>query len=108
MFVMLAATGRNPAPAVAQGAQAGTGSPAAAATPAPNAIVPGELLIDPPTLLNLGFEWFVQGDDNPNATVAGVVLPTVTDGFTGRAPDLGALETDAATPTYGPRPLREK
>ena len=24
---------------------------------------------DPPTLINLGFEWFVEGDDNRNATV---------------------------------------
>jgi hypothetical protein len=34
----------------------------------------------------------------------GVVLPTVTDGFSGRAPDLGALESGAAAATYGPRP----
>ena len=34
----------------------------------------------------------------------GMVLPTVTDGFTGSAPDLGALEAGAAPPHYGPRP----
>jgi hypothetical protein len=34
----------------------------------------------------------------------GVVLPNVTDGFTGRAPDLGALEVGVAAPHYGPRP----
>jgi hypothetical protein len=34
----------------------------------------------------------------------GMVLPTVTDGFGGRAPDLGALELGAAVPVYGPRP----
>jgi len=33
----------------------------------------------------------------------GVVLPTVTDGFSGRAPDIGALEVGAAAPHYGPR-----
>jgi hypothetical protein len=33
----------------------------------------------------------------------GVSLPTVTDGFAGRAPDLGALEVGAAVPHYGPR-----
>jgi hypothetical protein len=33
----------------------------------------------------------------------GVALPTVTDGFNGRAPDLGALESGAAAPAYGPR-----
>jgi hypothetical protein len=33
----------------------------------------------------------------------GVVLPNVTDGFAGRAPDLGALEFGQAPPQYGPR-----
>ena len=33
----------------------------------------------------------------------GMVLPTVTDGFTGSAPDLGALEVGVAAPHYGPR-----
>ena len=33
----------------------------------------------------------------------GVELPTITDGFTGRAPDLGALEVGQPAPTYGPR-----
>jgi hypothetical protein len=33
----------------------------------------------------------------------GVVLPNVTDGFTGTAPDLGALELGQAVPHYGPR-----
>ena len=36
----------------------------------------------------------------------GIVLPTVTDGFNGRAPDLGALESDHPLPVYGPRPKR--
>jgi hypothetical protein len=34
----------------------------------------------------------------------GIVLPNVTDGFAGRAPDLGALEFGQAAPHYGPRP----
>jgi hypothetical protein len=38
----------------------------------------------------------------------GVVLPNVTDGFTGKAPDLGALEFGQAPPHYGPRPLSER
>jgi hypothetical protein len=33
----------------------------------------------------------------------GTVLPNVTDGFTGQAPDLGALELGHAPPHYGPR-----
>jgi hypothetical protein len=32
----------------------------------------------------------------------GTVLPTITDGFTGRAPDLGAYEYGQAPPHYGP------
>src|SRR6202165_539552 len=32
-------------------------------------IKPGELVVDPPTLINLGFEWLVEGDDNHNAKV---------------------------------------
>ena len=33
----------------------------------------------------------------------GVVLPNITDGFAGRAPDLGALELGQTPPHYGPR-----
>jgi hypothetical protein len=155
-----------------------------------NRVTAGEFLIDPPTLLNLGFEWFITGDDNRNANVevrfrkagdtawrqalpllrlngeeiyngaqlnvvvpnmfAGsildlepdtayectltlsdpdggnavktitvrtrpeprafeggrvfhVVLPNVNEGFTGRAPDLGALEFGKPLPHFGPR-----
>ena len=35
-----------------------------------NAVIPGEFIVEPPTLINLGFEWKIQGDDNRNATVA--------------------------------------
>jgi hypothetical protein len=34
----------------------------------------------------------------------GTPLATVTDGYAGRAPDLGALELGAPLPVYGPRP----
>jgi len=34
----------------------------------------------------------------------GTPLPTVTDGFAGRAPDLGALELGGPLAVYGPRP----
>lgn len=33
----------------------------------------------------------------------GMVIPNVTDGFTGAAPDLGALEAGQPVPHYGPR-----
>ena len=34
----------------------------------------------------------------------GVPIPNITDGFTGQAPDLGALEVGQPAPIYGPRP----
>lgn len=37
---------------------------------------------------------------------AGCVLPNITDDYTGKAPDLGALETGQALPIYGPRTNR--
>ena len=39
------------------------------------------------------------------AVDAGRVLAGVTDGFSGKAPDLGALESGQPAPIYGPRPL---
>ena len=35
----------------------------------------------------------------------GMALPNITDGFSGQAPDLGALELGQPLPTYGPRSL---
>src|SRR5947209_6256032 len=32
-------------------------------------VQPGEFVVDHPTLINLGFEWVIQGDDNRNANV---------------------------------------
>ena len=40
-------------------------APALAANPTRT----GEFIVDPPTLINLGFEWFIDGDDNRNAAV---------------------------------------
>jgi hypothetical protein len=37
------------------------------------------------------------------AVDAGCRLPNVNDDFTGRGPDLGALELDRPVPVYGPR-----
>ena len=34
-----------------------------------NKVTPGEFVIDHPTLINLGFEWLIEGDDNRNAKV---------------------------------------
>jgi hypothetical protein len=45
---------------------------------------------------------------NSAAIDAGVLLPGVTDGYTGSAPDLGALEFGQPVPAYGPRPLTDQ
>ena len=42
----------------------------ARAAEAEDRVTPGELVIDHPTLIKLGFEWIVQGDDNRNAAGA--------------------------------------
>jgi hypothetical protein len=46
---------------------AGAGQPASAA--ADVKVTPGELIVEHPTLINLGFEWRVDGDSNRNASV---------------------------------------
>lgn len=40
-----------------------------ALTAQPNAVTPGKLHVEHPTLLNLGFEWPIEGDANRNASV---------------------------------------
>src|SRR5689334_12466786 len=35
-----------------------------------NGVTPGQFVIEPPTLQNLGFEWYIDGDANRNATVS--------------------------------------
>src|SRR5574340_32818 len=35
-----------------------------------NRVQPGRLLVERPTLENLGFRWYIEGDDNRNAAVA--------------------------------------
>ncbi len=35
-----------------------------------NAVVPGDVVVDPPTVENLGFRWYIEGDSNRNASVA--------------------------------------
>lgn len=37
--------------------------------PVMDEVVPGEFVVDPPTLENLGFRWYIDGDSNRNATV---------------------------------------
>jgi hypothetical protein len=34
-----------------------------------NAVITGKFYVEPPTLISLGFEWYIEGDDNHNAVV---------------------------------------
>ena len=47
----------------------------------------------------------VLATDSP-AVNAGEAVPTITDGYTGNAPDVGAYELDKPLPHYGPRPVK--
>ena len=40
-----------------------------AQAPGANAVTAGEFLVEPATLINLGFEWFIEGDANRSASV---------------------------------------
>src|SRR5262245_491893 len=42
----------------------------AGAARAGEAVTAGELIVEPATLISLGFEWLVDGDDNRTASVA--------------------------------------
>jgi hypothetical protein len=47
---------------------------------------------------------FAADPKRPNPAIdAGVLLPTINDDFTGKAPDLGAYELNKPIPHYGPR-----
>jgi len=41
-----------------------------AAAQGQQAVTAGELVVEPPTLISLGFEWYIEGDANRNAAVA--------------------------------------
>jgi hypothetical protein len=57
---------------------------------------------DPQRLYNPEDYDFRLKPDSP-AVDAGTVLPTITDDFAGKAPDLGAYEVGKPLPHYGPR-----
>ena len=40
-----------------------------AAAPSDTSVTPGEFVVEHPTLINLGFEWQIDGDANRNASV---------------------------------------
>ncbi|HEY8255899.1 MAG TPA: hypothetical protein VIG39_14715, partial [Rhizomicrobium sp.] len=58
------------APGMAHAADKTTERPDTRVAPAQKSVTAGEFLVDAPTLINLGFEWVITGDDNRNARVA--------------------------------------
>jgi hypothetical protein len=46
-----------------------TSTPFRAQSEPANQVTPGELIVEHPTLINLGFEWMIAGDANRNASV---------------------------------------
>lgn len=46
---------------------------------AQDSVTPGEFIVEPATLHNLGFHWYINGDDNRNATVTVEYRETGTD-----------------------------
>ena len=42
----------------------------AAAAQSPQAVAAGELVVEPATLISLGFEWYIEGDADRDAAVA--------------------------------------
>jgi hypothetical protein len=50
-------------------AQAPQQTPPSSSITAAAPVTPGDLIVDPPTLINLGFEWVIDGDGNRNAAV---------------------------------------
>lgn len=62
-------------------------------------------LIGPPSYKNQMTPQDVTLASGSKALDRGLVLPNINDGFTGTAPDLGALEAGCPEPVYGPRPV---
>ena len=69
--------------------------------PARDDIVPGRFVIDPPTVHNLGFRWYVEGDFNRNAAVA-VAYRKVGDAEFSQAMNLLRVFHEISNQDYGP------
>lgn len=66
-----------------------------------DAVTPGEFLTDPPTLENLGFRWYIEGDDNRNATVD-IAYRRKRDGVWRDAHPMLRVNREVANQDYGP------
>jgi hypothetical protein len=64
-------------------------------------VVPGELMIDPPTVQNLGFRWYITGDCNRNASVQVAYREAGETAWRDALPML-RLHHEVANQDYGP------
>ncbi len=69
--------------------------------PKMNRIEPGKFLIDPPTLENLGFRWYIAGDSNRNASVSVEFRKEGTENWTRALPMLRVCH-EIVNQKYGP------
>ena len=71
---------------------------------ADNAVKPGDFVIERPTLLSLGFEWKISGDDNRNAAVQVTYRKTGSSGWSQALPlfRMGGEFIAGPKPQYGP------
>jgi len=69
--------------------------------PPADAVTAGEFVIDPPTLENLGFRWYLRGDSNLNAAVA-VTYRRKGDGEWRRALPMLRVHHEVANQDYEP------
>jgi len=65
-----------------------------------NKVTPGEFVVEPPTLISLGFEWYIQGDDNGNA-MAEVWYNKKGDGNRKKALPLLRIKNEVSKCRYG-------
>lgn len=69
--------------------------------PKMNEIVPKQFIIDPPTIENLGFRWYIEGDSNRNASVT-VAFRKKGDSKWKQALPLLRVHHEISNQAYGP------
>ena len=76
---------------------------------AANGVTPGQFVVEPATLICLGFEWDISGDDNRNATVEVSYRAVGPDGVEGRhAAAAHGRRADLPRALHGAGPVRRQ
>ena len=77
--------------------------PGFAVGPKMNELVPKRFIVDPPTIENLGFRWYIEGDSNRNASVA-VAFRKKDSGQWKKALPMLRVHHEVSNQKYGPIP----